>query len=275
MLNHKTAVITGASSGIGRAIATRLAAQGVHVFITGRSREQLEEVKSQIELAGGQATCSAFDLRDTGRLQDFIRQTRTQTGHLDIMVNNAGLHIHGNIVDTKVEDWRDMIDVNIVALLAGSQAAVQAMRLNEGGASGHIINISSGNAYEPGRDFYSATKHMVNAIGQALTRELAQEPIQITTILPGAVATNFGRNLEPEAVVQLTRGLGMEVEYKQGDHLPEELIARISGAMGQTFLSGDDIARAVVYALQQPQNVVVRELYLTAPNVYLGKDFSM
>ncbi|WP_020433747.1 SDR family NAD(P)-dependent oxidoreductase, partial [Paenibacillus riograndensis] len=187
MLNHKTAVITGASSGIGRAIATRLAAQGVHVFITGRSREQLEEVKSQIELAGGQATCSAFDLRDTGRLQDFIRQTRTQTGHLDIMVNNAGLHIHGNIVDTKVEDWREMIDVNIVALLAGSQAAVQAMRLNEGGAPGHIINISSGNAYEPGRDFYSATKHMVNAIGQALTRELAQEPIQITTILPGAV----------------------------------------------------------------------------------------
>lgn len=275
MLNHKTAVITGASSGIGRAIATRLAAQGVHVFITGRSREQLEEVKSQIELAGGQATCSAFDLRDTGRLQDFIRQTRTQTGHLDIMVNNAGLHIHGNIVDTKVEDWREMIDVNIVALLAGSQAAVQAMRLNEGGAPGHIINISSGNAYEPGRDFYSATKHMVNAIGQALTRELAQEPIQITTILPGAVATNFGRNLEPEAVVQLARGLGMEVEYKQGDHLPEELIARISGAMGQTFLSGDDIARAVVYALQQPQNVVVRELYLTAPNVYLGKDFSM
>ncbi|MCE3201737.1 SDR family oxidoreductase [Paenibacillus sonchi] len=275
MLNHKTAVITGASSGIGRAIATRLAAQGVHVFITGRSREQLEEVKSQIELAGGQATCSAFDLRDTGRLQDFIRQTRTQTGHLDIMVNNAGLHIHGNIVDTKVEDWREMIDVNIVALLAGSQAAVQAMRLNEGGAPGHIINISSGNAYEPGRDFYSATKHMVNAIGQALTRELAQDPIQITTILPGAVATNFGRNLEPEAVVQLARKLGMEVEYKQGDHLPEELIARISGAMGQTFLSGDDIARAVVYALQQPQNVVVRELYLTAPNVYLGNDFSM
>lgn len=275
MLNHKTAVITGASSGIGRAIATRLAAQGVHVFITGRSREQLEEVKSQIEAAGGQATCSAFDLRDTGRLQDFIRQTRTQTGHLDIMVNNAGLHIHGNIVDTKVEDWREMIDVNIVALLAGSQAAVQAMRLNEGGAPGHIINISSGNAYEPGRDFYSATKHMVNAIGQALTRELAQEPIQITTILPGAVATNFGRNLEPEAVVQLARKLGVEVEYKQGDHLPEELIARISGAMGQTFLSGDDIARAVVYALQQPQNVVVRELYLTAPNVYLGNDFSM
>ncbi|KWX77075.1 SDR family oxidoreductase [Paenibacillus jilunlii] len=275
MLNHKTAVITGASSGIGRAISSQLAGEGVHVFITGRSLGQLEKVKAQIEQAGGQATCSAFDLRDTGRLQDFIRQAQTQTGHLDIMVNNAGLHIHGNIVDTKVEDWREMIDVNIVALLAGSQAAVQAMRLNEGGAPGHIIHISSGNAYEPGRDFYSATKHMVNAIGQALTRELAQEPIQITTILPGAVATNFGRNLEPEAVVQLARKLGMEVDYKQGDHLPEELIARIRGAMGQTFLSGDDIARAVVYALQQPQNVVVRELYLTAPNVYLGNDFSM
>ncbi|MNO50079.1 putative oxidoreductase [compost metagenome] len=275
MLNHKTAVITGASSGIGHAIASRLAGEGVHVFITGRSLEQLEKVKAQIEQAGGEATCSAFDLRDTARLQSFIHQAREQTGHLDIMVNNAGLHIHGNIVDTNVDDWREMIDVNIVALLAGSQAAVHEMRLNESGAPGHIINISSGNAYEPGRDFYSATKHMVNAIGQALTHELAQEPIQVTTILPGAVATNFGRNLEPEAVVQLARKLGMEVEFNQGDHLPEELIARIRAAMGQTFLSGDDIARAVVYALQQPQNVVVRELYLTAPNVYLGNDFSM
>ncbi|OKP75629.1 hypothetical protein A3842_19440 [Paenibacillus sp. P3E] len=275
MLNHKTAVITGASSGIGRAIASQLAAKGVHVFITGRSQEQLEDLKSQIEQSGGQATYSAFDLRDTGKLQSFIHQAREQTGHLDIMVNNAGLHIHGNIVDTQVDDWREMIDVNIVALLAGSQAAVHEMRLNEGSVPGHIINISSGNAYEPGRDFYSATKHMVNAIGQALTHELAKEPIQVTTILPGAVATNFGRNLEPETVVELARKLGMEVEFNQGDHLPEELIARIRGAMGQTFLSGDDIARAVVYALQQPQNVVVRELYLTAPNVYLGNDFSM
>ncbi|OKP95637.1 SDR family oxidoreductase [Paenibacillus sp. P46E] len=275
MLNHKTAVITGASSGIGRAIASQLAAEGVHVFITGRSQEQLEDLKSQIEQSGGQATYSAFDLRDTGKLQSFIHQAREQTGHLDIMVNNAGLHIHGNIVDTQVDDWREMIDVNIVALLAGSQAAVHEMRLNEGSVPGHIINISSGNAYEPGRDFYSATKHMVNAIGQALTHELAKEPIQVTTILPGAVATNFGRNLEPETVVELARKLGMEVEFNQGDHLPEELIARIRGAMGQTFLSGDDIARAVVYALQQPQNVVVRELYLTAPNVYLGNDFSM
>ncbi|WP_379150981.1 hypothetical protein [Paenibacillus sp. sgz5001063] len=65
------------------------------------------------------------------------------------------------------------------------------------------------------------------------------------------------------------------MEFNQGEHLPEELIARIGGTMGPTFLSGDDIARAVVYALQQPQNVVVRELYLTAPNVYLGNDFSM
>lgn len=275
MLNHKTAVITGASSGIGRAIASRLAHEGVHVFITGRSVKPLEDLKTQIEQAGGQATYSAFDLRDTGKLQSFIHQAQEQTGRLDIMVNNAGLHIHGSIVDTEVADWKEMIDVNIVALLAGSQAAVRAMRLNEDGTPGHIINISSGNAYEPGRDFYSATKHMVNALGQALTRELATEPIQITTLLPGAVATNFGRNLEPETVIQLAGKLGMEVDFKQGNHLPEELITRIGRAMGQTFLSGDDIAGAVIYALQQPRNVVVRELYLSAPNVYLGNDFSM
>ncbi|GGF98752.1 oxidoreductase [Paenibacillus albidus] len=275
MLHNKTAVITGASSGIGRAIAKGLADEGVHVFLTGRSQTQLEQLQAQIEQEGGQASIMAFDIRNTDKLQSFIHEAQVETGQLDIMVNNAGLHIHGDIMETNIDDWREMIDVNILALLAGSQAAVRAMRLNPEGVTGRMINISSGNAYEPGRDFYSATKHMVNALSQALTRELADAAVEVTTIMPGAVATNFGRNLEPETVIQLARKLGMEVDFQPGDHLPDELIERIQAAMGQTFMSADDIARGVIYTLKQPRNVVVRELYLTAPNVYLGSSLSM
>ncbi|GGG54355.1 SDR family oxidoreductase [Paenibacillus radicis (ex Gao et al. 2016)] len=270
MLKGKTAVITGASSGIGRSVALRLAREGIHVFITGRSEEPLEHLKHQIEAEGGRASAKVFDIRDTAALQHFIQDAHTQTGRLDMLVNNAGLHLHGSIVDTGPESWREMIDVNIIALLAGTQAAVQAMRLNNEG--GHIVNISSGNAKEPGSDFYSATKHMVNALGQALTKELAREPIRITTIMPGAVATNFGRTLEPARVEQLAQALGMELKFNPGDHLPEALLKRLHEAMGQTFLSSEDIAEAVLYALNQPLNIVVRELYVTAPNVYLGND---
>ncbi|MFF2090580.1 SDR family oxidoreductase [Paenibacillus sp. NPDC058174] len=272
MLTNKTAVITGASSGIGRSVALRLAREGIHVFITGRSKEALEQLKHQIEAEGGKASASAFDIRNTVVLQHFIQEAHAQTGRLDILINNAGLHLHGRIVDTGPDSWREMIDVNIIALLAGTQAAVQSMRLH--GEGGHIVNISSGNAKEPGSDFYSATKHMVNALGQALTKELASEPIRITTIMPGAVATNFGRTLEPARVEQLAQVLGIELKFTPGDHLPESLLQRLHEAMGQTFLSSEDISDAVLYALKQPLNIVVRELYVTAPNVYLGNDVS-
>lgn len=274
MLNKKTAVITGASSGIGRAIANSLANDGMHIYITGRNKEKLELVRSQIENAGGCVSASAFDIRDVTKLQHFIQQAKDETGRLDVMVNNAGLHIHGKIAETDLESWRKMIDVNILALLAGSQAAIHAMLENPDGTGGNIINISSGNAKEPGKDFYSSTKHMVNSLCEALTQELADEPIQVTNIMPGAVATNFGRSADPAMIQGLAAKLGMDVEIKKDEHLSDELLKRIHSAMGQIFLSPEDVANAVVYALKQPKNVVVREVYLCAPKVYLGKDFS-
>lgn len=274
MLNKKTAVITGASSGIGRAIANSLAKDGMHVYITGRNNEKLELVRSQIENSGGSVSASAFDIRDINKLQSFIQMAKEETGRLDVMVNNAGLHIHGKIAETDPESWREMIDVNILALLAGSQSAIHAMRENFQNGGGNIINISSGNAKEPGKDFYSSTKHMVNSLCEALTQELADEPIQITNIMPGAVATNFGRSADPAMIQGLASKLGINAKIKKGEHLSDELLNRIHSAMEQIFLSPEDIANAVVYAINQPKNVVMREMYLCAPKVYLGKDFS-
>ncbi|AGK98528.1 SDR family oxidoreductase [Clostridium pasteurianum] len=274
MKYKKTAVITGASSGIGRAIAKSLAKEGTHVYITGQSQEKLDLVRSEIQSLGGTVDASAFDIRDIAKLQNFIQQAKEQTGHLDIMVNNAGIHIHGKIVETDPESWRQMIDVNILALLVGSQAAIRVMRENPDNEGGHIINISSGNAKEPGKDFYGSTKHMVNALCETLTQELADEPIRLTNIMPGAVATNFGRSADPAIIQGLATKLGMNVEIKKGEHLSDELLKRIHAAMGQIFLSPEDIANAVMYALAQPKNVVMREMYLCAPKVYLGKDFS-
>lgn len=264
MLYKKTAVITGASSGIGRAIANNLAKEGMHVYITGRSKDKLEIVRREIQSAGGTVSASAFDIRDISKLQGFINRAKEETAHLDVMVNNAGLHIHGTIAEGTIESWREMIDVNILALLGGTQAAILAMRQNTQSIGGHIINISS----RASGDIYGATKHMVTALSEALTKELEEEPIRITNILPGAVATNFGRNADPAMVQGLANKLGLNVEVKKGEHLSDELLERIHSAIGKIFLKPDDIAKAVVYALNQPENVDVREIHISSPKEY-------
>ena len=157
-----------------------------------------------------------------------------------------------------------MIDVNILALLGGTQAAILAMRQNTQSIGGHIINISS----RASGDIYGATKHMVTALSEALTKELEEEPIRITNILPGAVATNFGRNADPAMVQGLANKLGLNVEVKKGEHLSDELLERIHSAIGKIFLKPDDIAKAVVYALNQPENVDVREIHISSPKEY-------
>ena len=140
-LHGKTAVVTGASSGIGKATACLLAEEGSHVFITGRSKERLHQVARSIEEAGGQATVGAFDLHDYDRLQDFVARAAEQTGRLDIIVNAAGVHLPGTIVDGKLSDWRAMFETNVIAVLVGSQAAIRAMRATR--SKGHVVTISS------------------------------------------------------------------------------------------------------------------------------------
>ncbi len=257
-LQGKTAVVTGASSGIGRAIAHRLGAEGSHVFMNGRSAERLGAVARSIEAAGGEASFGAFDLNDGERLQAFVAEAADRTGRLDIMVNAAGVDHPGSIEDGEVADWRDMFETNVMAVLVGSQAAIRAMR--EKGSQGHIVIISSYAGTGEGFRVYGATKAAVNSIGKALRAELEDEPIRVVTIMPGAVATNFGRNHPPEFVDRVLQAVGIPSDFKTGEVLSDETLETLRARASAFFAAPDDIARAVLYAVTQPHDLSVSEI---------------
>ena len=123
-LSGKTAVVTGSSSGIGRAIAEKLGSAGAHVYLAGRTMEAMEASKAKIEAAGGKATPVVLDMRDVKQVQSLVERAEEETGHVDIMVNNAGVSHPGTIADADPEGWREMLETNILGLLAGSQAAI-------------------------------------------------------------------------------------------------------------------------------------------------------
>jgi NADP-dependent 3-hydroxy acid dehydrogenase YdfG len=259
-LHGKTAVVTGASSGIGKATACLLAAEGSHVFITGRSTERLQEVARSIEDAGGRASVGAFDLHDHGRLQAFVSGVAEQTGRIDILVNAAGVHHPGTVVDGSPADWRAMFETNVIAVLAGSQAAIRAMR--ETGSKGHVVTISSYAGQGDGHEVYGATKAAVNSICRTLRKELEDEPIRVVNIMPGAVATNFGRHYPPEFVNGLFEAVGISAQFQTGDVLSDEMLEGLRARASAIFASPDDIARAVLYVVTQPHDVSVSEILI-------------
>jgi NADP-dependent 3-hydroxy acid dehydrogenase YdfG len=262
-LSDKTAVVTGASSGIGRAIAEKLGGAGAHVYLAGRTASAMEESKKVIESAGGKATPVVADLREVAQVQGLVDRAAADTGRLDIMVNNAGLSYPSSIIDADPEEWREMFEVNVIALLAGCQAAVKAMRKT--GSQGHIVNISSVAALRPDSGVYGSTKHAVNTISNTLRAELEGDNIRVVTIMPGAIATNFARNFDPAVVSNFVRMTGLEVDVKRGERLPDEVFEKLQGPLRQTLGSADDIAGAVLYAVSQPIDVNVAEMVVRPP----------
>lgn len=257
-LEGKTALVTGASSGIGRATALNLARNGAQVFITGRDKERLEEVARTIRQEGGLASVDAFDLRDSERLQSFVSATAKETGKLNIMVNAAGVDHPGTIADGGLTEWRDMFEINVLAMLVGSQAAIRAMR--ETKSQGHIVSISSYAGRGEGFRVYGATKAALNSLCITLRNELEDEPIRVVNVMPGAVATNFGRNFGPEFVNGLLKSFGLPTDFKTGDVLPDSTLEALNARAAALFAAPDDIARAVFYAVTQPYEINVSEI---------------
>jgi NADP-dependent 3-hydroxy acid dehydrogenase YdfG len=262
-LTGQTAVITGASSGIGRAIAELFGREGAHVFLLGRTLDAMERSREAIERAGGKATVISLDIRDLEQLQGAIAEAQKQTGRLDILVNNAGVQFPEPIAEASLENWRAILDTNILAVLAGSQAAVRAMR--KGGGEGHIVTISSIAAQRPDSGVYGATKHAVNVIMASLRKELERDPIRVTTIMPGAVATNFARNFEPEALAAILGVKELPFPFERGQHLPDAVLKQIQPQLRQLLCDPEDIARAALYAVTQPIYVNVAELVVRPP----------
>ena len=263
ILNGQTAIITGASSGIGLAIAKRLAVLGVHVFLAGRTAEPMDETKRAIEQQGGSASVITADVRDALQVEQIVATAIKQTGRLDIMVNNAGLEFPSTILDGKPEEWRAMLETNVLALLVGCQAAVLAMR--ECRAEGHIINISSVSAQRRNSGVYGATKHAVNVISASLRDELEEDDIRVTNILPGATATNFARNFPAPFVEKMIEMSGTELTPKRGEHYSAETLDEFAKNMKKNLCSADDIANAVIYVVSQPINVNVADIVIRPP----------
>ncbi len=262
-LAGRTAIVTGASSGIGRAIAERLGATGAHVFLAGRSQAPMEASQKKIEEAGGRATVKTIDVRDVAQVQGLVDAAVRDTGRLDIMVNNAGVSYPAPITEGDPEEWRTMLETNVLALLVGAQAAVRAMRAC--GAEGHIVNVSSIAAQRRDSGVYGATKHAVNCISATLRGELEEDNIRVVNVMPGAIATNFARNFDPAFVAGIAKMAGLETEVKRGERLPDEVFEKLSSKLQQTLGSPDDVASAVLYAVTQPIHVNVADIVVRPP----------
>jgi NADP-dependent 3-hydroxy acid dehydrogenase YdfG len=262
-LRGKTAIVTGASSGIGRAIAEKLGGASAHVYLGGRTVSSMEASKARIEQAGGHATVVALDVRDVQQVRQLVDRAQKDTGRLDIMVNNAGLSYPASIVDGEPEEWRAMLETNVLALLVGCQAAVRAMRAC--GAEGHIVNISSIAAQRPDSGVYGSTKHAVNCLSSTLRRELEEDSIRVVNVMPGAVATNFARNFDPAFVANFVKAAGMDVEVKRGERVPDGVMDEIQPKMQQLLAHPNDVAEAVLYAVTQPIRVNIAEVVVRPP----------
>jgi NADP-dependent 3-hydroxy acid dehydrogenase YdfG len=237
-LSGKVAAVTGASSGIGEATATMLAEAGAAVSLAARRGDRISELASRIEGAGGRALAVEADVGDEQQANDFIRRTKEELGRIDILVNNAGVMLLGPVIGAPTEEWRRMVDVNLLGLLYCTHAVLPIM--GEQG-SGHIVNISSvaGRFANLGSAVYNLTKFGVNAFSEALRQEVTPANVKVTVIEPGFVATELqGHNTHP-MVLQ-----GMENMLKE---------------IG-TPLEAADIARSILYAVGEPDHVVVNEV---------------
>ncbi|MGY4395415.1 NADP-dependent 3-hydroxy acid dehydrogenase YdfG [Sphingomonas sp. UYAg733] len=231
----RVALIVGASSGIGEAAALALARNGASVVLAARRRDRLERIAARIREEGGIAQITVTDITDeaqTAAMVDFALETN---GHLDILLNAAGIGVAASFAATKPDESRRMVEVNLMGFLNCLSSSVPVFRRQ---GNGHVVVISSG----AGRYFhpsvvYSGTKHAVSAIAESLRREIGKDGIRVTCIDPGAVKSEFLSHMRPEIQRAVTDRLG---------------------TMEQ--LQGDDIANAVIYAVSQPKHVNVNIL---------------
>jgi len=233
---RKTALITGASSGIGRATARIFASHGINLIICGRRKERLKELQQELS-AEVDVHYMDFDVRDKAAVFNAIESLPTSFAHIDILINNAG-NAHGlsPIDQGEIDDWEAMIDINVKGLLYISKAIIPSMIQNN---AGHIINIGStaGKEVYPGGNVYCASKHAVDALNQAMRIDLHQHGIRVGAINPGLVETEFS-----------------EVRFK-GDTEKAKKVYQ-----GFTPLTPEDIAEIIYFAVSRPAHVNIADL---------------
>lgn len=231
----KQALITGATSGIGRATALRLAAAGYDITATGRRAERLAELQREIEAAGGRCTTLTFDVRSREQVFEYLEPV----GPIDLLVNNAGLAAGLEHIDQgDPDDWDAMIDTNVKGLLYVTRTITPKMIAAGGGLIVNIGSIAGTEPYENG-SVYCASKHAVHAISQSMRADLLSHGIKVTEIRPGMVETEFS-----------------EVRFHGDKTRAERVYDNI------TPLSGADVAEAIAWVAQLPAHVNVNDMVL-------------
>lgn len=236
-ISGKVVAITGASSGIGRATATLLAAHGAFVVLGARNEGALRAVVEEITTSGGKAIFRATDVRRREDLSELVALAIEQGNRLDVIINCAGIGPISRFDALDVEGWDAMIDVNLRGTLYGIAAALPIFARQ---ASGHVINIIStaGIKMVPTMGVYAATKNAVRTVTEILRQE-AGPHLRVTEISPGMIATNFGDSITD----QLTKRM-------------------IEGQLGTIAITPDAIARGVLYAIEQPPEVDVGSIVI-------------
>ena len=196
-LREKVAIVTGASRGIGRAIAMRLTAEGVFVAATARSEEQLRQLQRDIESGGGTAHCIVADLSASSSAQHIVSQTLTRFGRLDILVNNAGIAVQAPLLETSIEQWDRLMAVNARAPFLLCKEAIPYMKTAGGGTIIQIVSVIGVKGYI-NQGAYTASKHALMGMSKVLAREVQADNIRIHTILPGSVATDMIEYIRPD-----------------------------------------------------------------------------
>ena len=236
----KTAFITGATSGIGKAIALRLAKEQFALILTGRREERLEELKKELERDYAiKALTLCFDVRVYEQVEKAIHSLPDAWKTIDVLVNNAGLAAGFDPIHTaSISDWEEMIDTNIKGLLYVTRVISPGMVARK---SGHIINLGSiaGKMVYPNGSVYCATKHAVKALNESMRMDFLPYGIRVTEISPGAVETEFS-----------------QVRFK-GDKQRADQVYN-----GFTPLVAEDIAEAIYYAVSQPPHINIQDVYI-------------
>lgn len=237
----KTALITGATSGIGEACARKFAEGGYNLILTARRAEKLAEIKAQLEAEGTKVRTLVFDVRDAETAKQAIASLEPEWQTIDVLINNAGLALGlEKEYEGDPEDWNTMIDTNIKGLLTMTRLIVPAMvERNEG----HVINIGSvaGDAAYAGGNVYCATKAAVKTITDGLRIDVAESAVRVTNVKPGLVETNFSN-----------------VRF-HGDNARAENVYK-----GIIPLTGADIADVAFYAASAPKHVQIAEVLVLA-----------
>jgi hypothetical protein len=244
-LDGRVGVVTGASSGIGAAVARELALAGMRVVIAARRADRLAEVAAAIRAAHGEADAVVTDMRDEAQVERLLDGAAARYGRLDALVNNAAIGHIRSVAEGRTEEWRAQIETNLLGTLVACRAALRHM-LPRG--AGDIVNMTSASAHEawPYLAAYSASKAAVYTLSRALRAEVAALGIRVMTVEIHNVASEFAANFDPSllpAAVQRWKELGL-----LNPDTP--------------LLAPEDVARAVTFQLSQPERASIHELVI-------------